>query len=127
MYNEIDLDKIDISKEPPTDEPARQYYFMAKCREWVREFEKKNGRRPFFFTQTFGWNMPNAGYANIYINIKTIYFLSSKNIFWNNTGKIKYSTKISAVNAALRTNDDDIYALKSFSARKSKRALLIVA
>lgn len=55
MYNEIDLDKIDISKEPPTDEPARQYYFMAKCREWVREFEKKNGRRPFFFTQTFGW------------------------------------------------------------------------
>lgn len=54
MYNEIDLDKIDISKEPPTDEPARQYYFMAKCREWVREFEKKNGRRPFFFTQTFG-------------------------------------------------------------------------
>ena len=57
MYNEIDLDKIDISKEPPTDEPARQYYFMAKCREWVREFEKKNGRRPFFFTQTFGCSM----------------------------------------------------------------------
>ena len=57
MYNEIDLDKIDISKEPPTDEPARQYYFMAKCREWVREFEKKNGRRPFFFTQTFGCQM----------------------------------------------------------------------
>ena len=57
MYNEIDLDKIDISKEPPTDEPARQYYFMAKCREWVREFEKKNGRRPCFFTQTFGCQM----------------------------------------------------------------------
>ncbi len=57
MYNEIDLDKIDISKEPPTDEPARQYYFMAKCWEWVREFEKKNGRRPCFFTQTFGCQM----------------------------------------------------------------------
>ena len=57
MYNEIDLDKIDISSEPPTEEPARQYYFMAKCREWVREFEKKNGRRPCFFTQTFGCQM----------------------------------------------------------------------
>ena len=55
--NEIDLDKIDISSEPPTEEPARQYYFMSKCREWVREFEKKNGRRPCFFTQTFGCQM----------------------------------------------------------------------
>ena len=57
MYQEIDLDKIDISSEPPTEEPARQYYFMSKCREWVREFEKKNGRRPCFFTQTFGCQM----------------------------------------------------------------------
>ena len=55
MYNEIDLDAIDTTQEPPTEEPARQYYFMAKCREWVREFERKNGRRPFAFTQTFGW------------------------------------------------------------------------
>ena len=54
IVQEIDLDKIDIHAEPPAGEPARQYYFMAKCREWVREFEKKNGRRPFFFTQTFG-------------------------------------------------------------------------
>lgn len=57
MYNEIDLDAIDTTQEPPTEEPARQYYFMAKCREWVREFERKNGRRPCFFTQTFGWHM----------------------------------------------------------------------
>ena len=38
MYNEIDLDAIDTTQEPPTEEPARQYYFMAKCREWVRRF-----------------------------------------------------------------------------------------
>lgn len=54
MYNEIDLDIIDINSEPPTEEPFRQYYFMAKCREWVLEFEQKNGRRPLAFTQTFG-------------------------------------------------------------------------
>ena len=57
MYNEIDLDKIDIAAKPSTEEPARQYYFMAKSREWVREFEKKNGRRPTACTQTFGCQM----------------------------------------------------------------------
>ena len=31
MENEINLDKIDINAESPTEEPARQYYFMAKC------------------------------------------------------------------------------------------------
>ena len=57
MYNEIDLDRIDINEEPPIEEPARQYYYMAKCREWVREFERKNGRKPTAFTQTFGCQM----------------------------------------------------------------------
>lgn len=54
MYNEIDLDKIEIPLEPPTEEPARQYYFMAKCRQHVRAIEKASGRRPTFFIQTFG-------------------------------------------------------------------------
>ncbi len=57
MYNETNLDKIEVNAEPPIEEPARQYYFMAKCREWVREFERINGRRPSFFTQTFGCQM----------------------------------------------------------------------
>ena len=57
LYNEFDLDKIDINLESPTEEPFRQYYFMARCREWVREFERKNGRRPTAFTQTFGCQM----------------------------------------------------------------------
>ena len=42
MDNEIGLGQIDINAEPPIEEPARQYYYMAKCREWVREFERKN-------------------------------------------------------------------------------------
>lgn len=54
---EIELDKIDINAEPPIEEPARQYYFMAKCRRRVQEFERENGRRPCFFTQTFGCQM----------------------------------------------------------------------
>ncbi len=57
MYDEIDLDKIDITAEPPAEEPTRQYFFMAKCREWVRDFERKNGRCPTASIQTFGCQM----------------------------------------------------------------------
>ncbi len=57
MYSEINFDNIDINAAPPAEEPARQYYFMAKCRELVREFELKNARRPTAFTQTFGCQM----------------------------------------------------------------------
>jgi len=57
MYHEFDLDKIDLKAQPPIEEPARQYYYMAGCREWVREFERKNGRFPVFFIQTFGCQM----------------------------------------------------------------------
>ena len=64
MYHEIDLKQIDINQEPPVEEPERQYYFMAKCREHVEALERKLGRRPCFFTQTFGcqsyilWGIP---------------------------------------------------------------------
>ena len=57
MYNEIDLAKININIEPPTEEPGRQYYFMAKCRKWVKDFEQKNGRRPTACVTTFGCQM----------------------------------------------------------------------
>lgn len=57
MYNEIDLDKIDLNLQPPSKEPARQYYYMAKCREKVRVFKHENGRRPTACTRTFGCQM----------------------------------------------------------------------
>ncbi len=57
MYNEIDFDKIDIALCPPIEEPARQYYFMAKCRKWVSTFTQKNGRPPKACVTTFGCQM----------------------------------------------------------------------
>lgn len=57
MYNETDLDKINLYMEPPEKEPERQYYFMRKCREWVREYEKKNGSSPTACVTTFGCQM----------------------------------------------------------------------
>ncbi len=63
MYNEAshhkktDLDKIIKSQEPPGEEPARQYYFMAKCQEHVKAFAQKNGRPPKACVTTFGCQM----------------------------------------------------------------------
>jgi len=53
----IDLDTADINLEAPDFEPQRQYYFIAKCREYVQAFEREHGRRPSFFIQTFGCQM----------------------------------------------------------------------
>ena len=30
VHNEIDLDNINLNAQPPAEEPARQYYIMAK-------------------------------------------------------------------------------------------------
>ena len=57
MFEGIELDKIDISANPPAEEPVRQYYFMAKCRRWVMDFEYKNGRLPKACVTTFGCQM----------------------------------------------------------------------
>lgn len=55
--NEIDLDKIDLTEPPPEHEPERQYYFMAKCREYVRAESKRLGRPLTCATITFGCQM----------------------------------------------------------------------
>ena len=33
----IDYETIDLSGLPPETEPARQQYFIARCRQWVTE------------------------------------------------------------------------------------------
>ncbi len=57
MYNEIALDQININADPPTEEPARQHYFMAKCRKWTVAFAEKNGRLPQACVVNFGCQM----------------------------------------------------------------------
>ncbi|MCD7922132.1 MAG: tRNA (N6-isopentenyl adenosine(37)-C2)-methylthiotransferase MiaB [Clostridiales bacterium] len=42
----IDFDDIDLILPPPEEEPYRQYYFIAVCRKWVKQFEQENGCLP---------------------------------------------------------------------------------
>lgn len=53
----IDLDKIDRNGAIPEEEPKRQFYFMAKAREHVRELANCLGRTPTCCVTTFGCQM----------------------------------------------------------------------
>ncbi|GAA4653009.1 tRNA (N6-isopentenyl adenosine(37)-C2)-methylthiotransferase MiaB [Anaerocolumna aminovalerica] len=53
----IDLNKISTAGEAPVNEPERQYYFMAKLKEWVKQKSEELGRPLTFITQTFGCQM----------------------------------------------------------------------
>ena len=48
---------MDITKEPPVREPARQYYYMEKCRMLLRQLEAKQGRALRCFVKTYGCQM----------------------------------------------------------------------
>lgn len=49
-----DIDNFDFTQTPPTEEPQRQYYFMAKARHHVSEISRKAGRPLTFCVTTFG-------------------------------------------------------------------------
>ena len=54
---EISLDLVDIDVKAPEFEPNRQFYFMAKARDYVKRKSAELGRPMTFFTQTFGCQM----------------------------------------------------------------------
>lgn len=57
MYEPIDFDKIDIIGNPPEQEPARQYYFIAKCRQYVKKETEAAGHALSAAVVTFGCQM----------------------------------------------------------------------
>ena len=57
MYGEIDFDQINLEDKPPINEPARQYYFIAKCRQYVKARSAELGRPLNCCTRTFGCQM----------------------------------------------------------------------
>jgi tRNA-2-methylthio-N6-dimethylallyladenosine synthase len=54
---EFNLDNIDLTKEPPTEEPQRQWYYIAKCREVIKARSEVYGRPLTYNITTFGCQM----------------------------------------------------------------------
>ncbi len=57
MTSTVDFDTIDISLDPPEDETARQYYFIAKARRHLDRMKEEAGRSLTFCVRTFGCQM----------------------------------------------------------------------
>lgn len=51
------LGDIDLNEDAPVEEPARQYYFIAKARKYITEISAKLGRPLFSHVETFGCQM----------------------------------------------------------------------
>ena len=54
MFN---LDEIDLMAPVPEDETERQYYYLAKAKQYVAHLAEKLGRTPTFCVTTFGCQM----------------------------------------------------------------------
>ncbi len=57
MFHNIDFDSIDLTQAPPAKEPQRQYYFIAKCRQYIKVESGRLGRSLTANVTTFGCQM----------------------------------------------------------------------
>ena len=51
------IHQIDLTLDAPEDEPMRQYYFLAKARQYVEQMKREAGRNLTFCVNTFGCQM----------------------------------------------------------------------
>ena len=65
----------DLTKEPPTEEPDRQYYFMKKCREIVKKKSEELGRPLTCSLTSFGCQMNARDSEKLEGILKTAGFL----------------------------------------------------
>ena len=57
MFHNIDFDSMDLTQAPPAKEPQRQYYFIAKCRQYIKAESGRLGRSLTANVTTFGCQM----------------------------------------------------------------------
>ena len=57
LFEEELINAVDLEAAPPTEEPERQYYYIAKARKYVKELSKKLGRPLFAHVTIFGCQM----------------------------------------------------------------------
>ncbi|MCF0122056.1 MAG: tRNA (N6-isopentenyl adenosine(37)-C2)-methylthiotransferase MiaB [Lachnospiraceae bacterium] len=78
MFNDINLDEIDLTESPPEEEPNRQYYFMAKCRELIRRKKEELGHPLSFCIKTFGCQMNARDSEKLQGILEKIGYIKSK-------------------------------------------------
>ena len=56
IYDE-EIERQDLSQDPPEYEPQRQYYFIKKARQYLKAWEEREGRKLFMCTVNMGCQM----------------------------------------------------------------------
>lgn len=74
---EFDLNNIDLSKEPDTQEPQRQWYYIAKCREAIQARSEALGRPLTYCITTFGCQMNSRDSEKIAGILKQIGYIET--------------------------------------------------
>lgn len=64
LFEEELINAVDLEAAPPTEEPERQYYYIAKARKYVKELSEKLGRPLFAHVTTFGCSSPAYSKVN---------------------------------------------------------------
>ncbi len=54
---DMNFDTINLNNEPPQEEPYRQWYYIAKCREHIKHRSEELGRPLTYSITTFGCQM----------------------------------------------------------------------
>lgn len=92
-------DNININDNIPVEEPMRQQYFITKCRDILKEKEKKLGRKLTFFDQTFGCQMNFKDSEKLNGILEEIGYVPSKT---ENADFVYYNTCTVRENANIR-------------------------
>lgn len=117
---EISLDLVDIDAKAPEFEPNRQFYFMAKARDYVKRKSAELGRPMTFFTQTFGCQMNARDSEKLLGILETIGYQAVET---EDADFVLYNTCTVRENANLR-----VYGrLGQLGARKKKHPHMMIA
>ena len=117
---EISLDLVDIDVQAPEFEPNRQFYFMAKARDYVKRKSAELGRPMTFFTQTFGCQMNARDSEKLLGILETIGYQAVET---EDADFVLYNTCTVRENANLR-----VYGrLGQLGARKKKHPHMMIA
>lgn len=117
---EISLDLVDIDVKAPEFEPNRQFYFMAKARDYVKRKSAELGRPMTFFTQTFGCQMNARDSEKLLGILETIGYQAVET---EDADFVLYNTCTVRENANLR-----VYGrLGQLGARKKKHPHMMIA
>lgn len=75
---EFDLNNIDLTKEADTQEPQRQWYYIAKCREVIKARSEALGRPLTYCITTFGCQMNSRDSEKIAGILKQIGYIETE-------------------------------------------------